>query len=58
MFLSVFLQVARLFVVSDILHNSTAPVRNASRFRAKLEAVLPEIFESLQATYRCAHVMM
>ncbi|MEW5308379.1 MAG: hypothetical protein WDW38_000347 [Sanguina aurantia] len=46
------LKVARLFVVSDILHNSTAPVRNASRFRAKLEAVLPEIFESLQATYR------
>jgi U2-associated protein SR140 len=41
-------KLARLFVVSDILHNSTAPVRNASRYRAKLEAVLPDVFESFQ----------
>ncbi len=42
-------QVARLFLVSDILHNSTAPVRNASRYRGLLEDTLPDIFQSLQA---------
>ena len=46
------LQIARLFLVNDILHNSTAPVRNASRYRSKLELILPNIFESLQETYR------
>jgi hypothetical protein len=47
-------QVSRLFLASDILHNSTAPVRNASRYRARLEDALPAIFESLQQTYRNA----
>jgi U2-associated protein SR140 len=47
------LQIARLFLVNDILHNSTAPVRNASRYRSKLELVLPNVFESLQDSYRC-----
>jgi len=42
------LKVARLFLVSDILHNSTAPVRNASRYRSRLEEHLPDVFESLQ----------
>jgi U2-associated protein SR140 len=46
--------VARLFLASDILHNSTAPVRNASRYRARLEDALPAIFESMQQTYRSA----
>ena len=41
-------KVARLMLVSDVLHNSTAPVRNASRYRSLLEAHLPDIFESLQ----------
>ncbi len=41
-------KVARLLLASDILHNSTAPVRNASRYRSLLEAALPDIFESLQ----------
>ncbi len=45
--------VCRLFLVSDILHNSTAPVRNASRYRGRFEQVLPGIFESLQEAYRC-----
>ncbi|KAK9865024.1 hypothetical protein WJX84_002089 [Apatococcus fuscideae] len=44
-------KVSRLFLVSDILHNSTAPVRNASRYRSRLEAVLPNIFESFQEVY-------
>ena len=42
------LKVARLLLASDILHNSTAPVRNASRYRSLLEAALPDVFESLQ----------
>lgn len=41
-------KVARLMLASDILHNSTAPVRNASRYRSLLEASLPDAFESLQ----------
>jgi len=41
-------KVARLFVVSDILHNSSATVRNASRYRANLEEKLPSAFEHLQ----------
>ena len=41
-------KVARLLLASDILHNSTAPVRNASRYRSLLEATMPDIFESLQ----------
>jgi hypothetical protein len=41
-------KVARLMLVSDILHNSTAPVRNASRYRSLLESAMPDIFESLQ----------
>ncbi len=42
------LKVARLFLLSDILHNTTAAVRNASRYRSKLEEHLPDVFESLQ----------
>ena len=48
-----FWQVARLFLVSDILHNSTAPVRNASRYRSLLEDTLPDIFQSLQVCIVC-----
>ena len=42
-------KVARLMLASDVLHNSTAHVHNASRYRSLLEASLPDIFESLQA---------
>ncbi|KAG2440272.1 hypothetical protein HXX76_004384 [Chlamydomonas incerta] len=48
------LKIARLFLLSDLLHNATAPVRNASRYRVKLQAVLPDVFESLNDTYRGA----
>ncbi len=41
-------KVARLMLASDVLHNSTAPVRNASRYRGLLEACLPDVFESMQ----------
>jgi len=40
--------VARLFLASDILHNSTAPVRNASRYRNRLEETIPDVFQSFQ----------
>ncbi len=43
-------KVARLFLVSDILHNSSAPVRNASAYRSEFQECLPDIFESL---HRC-----
>lgn len=48
------LKVARLFLLSDILHNTSASVRNASRFRALLQDALPDVFESLQEAYRHA----
>jgi U2-associated protein SR140 len=47
-----FLWERSLFLVSDILHNTSAPVRNASRYRGRFEAILPSVFESLQETYR------
>ena len=39
-------KVARLMLVSDILHNSSAPVKNASAYRTKFETSLPDIMES------------
>lgn len=45
-------KVARLMLVSDILHNSSAPVRNASAYRTKFEASLPDIMESFNDLYR------
>ncbi|KFM28327.1 U2 snRNP-associated SURP motif-containing protein [Auxenochlorella protothecoides] len=52
------LKVARLFLLSDILHNSTAPVRNASRFRVCIQPLLPDIFLGLQEAYRGADSRM
>ena len=45
------LKIARLYVVSDLLHNSSAKVRNASMFRTFLTVAIPDIFESLRGTY-------
>ena len=44
-------KIARLFLVSDILHNCSAPVRNASFYRNKFEAKLPSIFKALHEAY-------
>ncbi|RHY83858.1 hypothetical protein DYB37_011066 [Aphanomyces astaci] len=41
--------VARLFVVSDILHNSSAPLKNASLYRTQFEETLPDIMDTLNA---------
>lgn len=40
------LKMARLYLASDVLHNSTVPVRNASRYRQLLQAELPSVFQS------------
>ena len=40
-----------------MLRCSTAPVRNASRYRSLLEASLPDIFESLQARPLCSQAL-
>jgi U2-associated protein SR140 len=39
-------------LVSDILHNSSARVKNASAYRTKFEATLPDIMESFNDLYR------
>ena len=52
------LKIARLFLVSDVLYNTSAPVRNASRYRARLQEALPDVFESLQESYRNADSRM
>ncbi|OQR92989.1 hypothetical protein ACHHYP_03032 [Achlya hypogyna] len=44
--------IARLYVVSDILHNSTAPKKNASLYRTQFEECLPEIMEVLNHVHQ------
>jgi len=43
-------KISRLFLVSDILHNSALP--RASNFRTGFRETLPQIFESLNEKYR------
>jgi hypothetical protein len=45
-------KVARLYLVSDILHNSSVSVPNAWKFRTGFESKLPEVFEHLNEVYR------
>jgi len=44
-------KVARLYLVSDILHNSSAPVKNASSYRSGFESVLRPIIKSFREVY-------
>ncbi|ALC40492.1 CG9346 [Drosophila busckii] len=44
-------KIARLYLVSDILHNCTVKVSNASFFRKSMEKQLLDIFESLNIYY-------
>lgn len=48
-------KVARLMLVSDIIHNSSARVKNASAYRTKFEATLPDIMESFNDLYHSVH---
>lgn len=45
-------KVARLYLVSDILHNSSAKVSNASYYRKYFESKLPQIFSDMGEAYR------
>lgn len=40
-------KIARLHTISDILHNSAAPVPNAWKYRQAFETRLPQVFEHL-----------
>ncbi|XP_013393846.1 U2 snRNP-associated SURP motif-containing protein isoform X1 [Lingula anatina] len=44
-------KIARLFLVSDILHNCSAKVPNASFYRKYFESKLPEIFRDVHDSY-------
>lgn len=47
------IKIARLFLVSDILHNSSNKgIRNASYFRRGLESKLPDVFTHLNLAYK------
>ncbi|KAM4727275.1 U2 snRNP-associated SURP motif-containing protein [Anableps anableps] len=45
-------KISRLYLVSDILHNSCAKVAGASYYRKYFETKLPEIFEHLHAAHK------
>lgn len=44
-------KVARIYLISDILHNSAVKVQNASFFRKAMEKNLLDIFRNLNAYY-------
>lgn len=44
-------KIARLFLISDILHNCSARVSHASFFRRYFEVKLPEIFKDVHEAY-------
>ncbi|KAG7214213.1 hypothetical protein CRUP_024882, partial [Coryphaenoides rupestris] len=46
------LQIARLYLVSDVLYNSSAKVSNASYYRKFFESKLCQVFSDLNATYK------
>lgn len=45
-------KVARLYLISDILHNCCAKVTNASYYRRGFERILPEVFEHNSEVWR------
>ncbi|KAI1319858.1 U2 snRNP-associated SURP domain-containing protein [Mortierella claussenii] len=45
-------RLARLYLISDILHNCSVPLPNVWKFRSALELKLPVIFEALNGIYR------
>jgi U2-associated protein SR140 len=44
-------KIARLFLISDILHNCSARVPHASFYRKMFEAKLPEVFKDVHEAY-------
>ncbi|KAF9938786.1 U2 snRNP-associated SURP domain-containing protein [Mortierella alpina] len=45
-------RLARLYLISDVLHNCSVPLPNVWKFRSALEVKLPMIFEALNGIYR------
>ncbi|KAF9152936.1 U2 snRNP-associated SURP domain-containing protein [Linnemannia schmuckeri] len=45
-------RMARLYLISDILHNSSIPLPNVWKLRSALEVKLPVMFEGLNVIYR------
>uniref|UniRef100_A0A673W3X4 U2 snRNP-associated SURP motif-containing protein n=1 Tax=Salmo trutta TaxID=8032 RepID=A0A673W3X4_SALTR len=45
-------KIARLYLVSDVLYNSSAKVANASYYRKYFETKLCQVFSDLNATYK------
>ncbi|KAG0216594.1 hypothetical protein BGX33_012452 [Mortierella sp. NVP41] len=45
-------RMARLYLISDILHNCSVPLPNVWKFRSALEVKLPVMFEGLNGIYR------
>ena len=43
-------KIARLYLLSDVLHNSSAPVKKASSYRTHLQKGLPEV-KRLEGVY-------
>ncbi|KAF9131587.1 U2 snRNP-associated SURP domain-containing protein [Mortierella sp. 14UC] len=46
------IRMARLYLISDILHNSSISLPNVWKLRSALEVKLPAMFEGLNAIYR------
>lgn len=46
------MKIARLYLLSDVLHNSSAPVKKASSYRTHLQKGLPEVRDSNSTEYR------
>lgn len=46
------LKIARLYLISDILHNCTARVRNASKYRLLFSSHFETIFDHLNKTFK------
>ncbi|KAF9165789.1 U2 snRNP-associated SURP domain-containing protein [Mortierella sp. AD011] len=45
-------RLARLYLISDILHNCSVPLPNVWKFRSSFEQKLPVIFEAFNGIYR------
>jgi len=45
-------RIARLYLISDILHNSSVPIPHASSYRKHFENKLPAILESFRDVYK------
>ncbi|KAI9480460.1 MAG: U2-associated SR140 protein [Benjaminiella poitrasii] len=51
-------KLARLYLVSDILHNSSVHVSNAWKYRKEFESQLPVLFDHFNSIYRSIHARL